>query len=129
MTPLMLFDADCGLCTAAAGLAPRLRLHLRVEAMQNVDLVSLGVDSERAAFEMPLVRADHSIVYGHEAVAAALQTGIPPLRLVGALMVARPTRGLFARLYRWVARHRHELPGGTTACLLPPEKAVQSSSQ
>jgi len=117
--PLLLFDADCGFCTRAAGMAPKLRLQVQVAAIQSVDLAALGVSAQRALVEMPFVRANGSVVYGHAAVSAALQTGPAPLRALGRLMVMRPLDSVCRRAYRWVAAHRHRLPGGTAACALP----------
>ena len=118
--PALLYDADCGFCTRSAGLASRLSLDVEVAALQSVDLTALGVSPRRARAEIPFVGSDGSVRYGHAAIAAALRTGPLPLRLVGALLVF-PGVGAVGRLvYRWVSRHRHQLPGGTSACVLPP---------
>lgn len=117
--PTLLYDADCGFCTKAAALAPRLHLHMDAQALQSVDLASLGVSAARAVEEMPLVRADGSVVYGHEAIAGALGTGPAPLRILGRLLGLPALAPAARRVYRWVARHRHQLPGGTPACALP----------
>ncbi len=120
MKPLLLYDADCGFCTRAVAWVPRLRLKVSVRAMQSVDLDGVGVSPSRAARELPLVRADGTVAYGHEAIAAALATGSLPLRLLGRLLIAPGCSGLFSWFYRTVAAHRHELPGGTASCALPP---------
>jgi len=41
------------------------------------------------------------------------------VRLIGRVVGARPLDPLFGPLYRWVAAHRHSLPGGTPTCELP----------
>ena len=69
--------------------------------------------------ELPFVGADGVVVYGHAAVAAALATGAAPLRLLARMIVFGPLDRVSARLYRGVAAHRHQLPGGTVACALP----------
>ncbi|WP_446665945.1 thiol-disulfide oxidoreductase DCC family protein [Flexivirga sp. B27] len=128
MRPTLLYDADCGFCTKAAGFVPRLRLRVDVDSLQSVDLAALGVSEERAFEEMPFVDADGTVVYGHEAVAAALRTGPAPARMLGRLL-AFPAAGVVARpAYRWVARHRHQLPGGTPACALPATDSSITSS-
>jgi predicted DCC family thiol-disulfide oxidoreductase YuxK len=118
--PLLLYDADCAFCMRVARLVPVLRLKVKVRAMQSVDLDGAGVSPVRAVAELPLVRADGTVVYGHEAVAVALATGPGPLRWVAKLLVARWCDSFFRRVYLTVARHRHQLPGGTDACALPP---------
>lgn len=119
MRPTLLYDADCGFCTRAAGKVPALRLDVDVATLQSVDVDALDVSAERALSEMPFIGADGSVVYGHRAVAAALRTGPAPLRVAGRL-ITLPGVGPIAQLvYGWVARHRHQLPGGTAACAIP----------
>ena len=115
----LLYDADCGFCTRAARLIPLLRIPVTVSPLQSVDLAALNVSPRRATVEMPLIRADGKVRYGHEAVAGALATGVLPLRFVARLMTLPVLNGVFKRVYGWVARHRHQLPGGTDACALP----------
>lgn len=114
----MLYDADCGFCTRAISLAPRLHLTAAISTIQAEDLPSFGIDPQRAGAEMPAVRPDGSVVYGHAAIAAGLLTGPRPVRMLGHLIARLPW--LPARVYRWVADHRHQLPGGTGACELTP---------
>ncbi|HWC22162.1 MAG TPA: DCC1-like thiol-disulfide oxidoreductase family protein [Flexivirga sp.] len=119
MRPTLLYDADCGFCTRAAAKAPGLRLEVEVTALQSVDLAALGVSAERAVTEMPFLRADGSIVYGHRAIAAALGTGPAPLRVLGRIITAPGVEPVADLVYGWVARHRQQLPGGTPACAIP----------
>jgi predicted DCC family thiol-disulfide oxidoreductase YuxK len=120
---LLLYDADCAFCSRAAGYAARLGLQVTVASIQVTDLDSLGVSPNRAMREMPFVGAGGGVVYGHTAIAAALATGPAPVRLVARVMVFGVFNRLFSRLYRWVAAHRHQLPGGTAACELPAHDA------
>lgn len=115
---LLLYDADCGLCAQLAGLLPRLRLALDIRSIQVTDLAAYGVDEQRAEREMPLVRTDGTVTYGHRAWATALQTGPAPLRMVGRLVGSRLLDPVLSRVYRWVAVNRHRLPGGTPSCKL-----------
>lgn len=119
VTSWLLYDADCAFCSRCAGLAARLGLRLTVAPIQLTDLGALGVSPTRAMREMPFVGTDGAVVYGHAAVAAALSTGNAPLRLLARIIVFGPFDRLFARLYRWVAAHRHQLPGGSAACAMP----------
>lgn len=125
---ILLYDADCGFCTRAAGAAQRLRLDLVVQPIVPGRLAGLGVDVERAARELPFVAADGSVSYGHRAVAHALGTGPLPARVIGRALDARIWRRPAAAAYGWVARHRHELPGGTSSCALPSAGAAIAPS-
>ena len=121
MEGTLLYDADCGFCTRVAHRLPALRLPIEIAPMQAADLQDLGVSPERSTREMPFVGADGTGTYGHAAFGAALRTGSLPCRAVGRLIVLGPMDGLFRRVYTWVARHRHELPGGTAGCELPEQ--------
>lgn len=115
----MLNDADCGFCMRTARLVPRLGVDVDQATIQGADLASLGVDARRAVTEMPYVHPDGRVDYGHRAWAAILRTGPLPWRVVGRLMTTRVLDPVAARVYLWVAHHRHRLPGGTAACELP----------
>lgn len=119
---LMLYDDDCGFCRRSAARVHRLGVAVDRAPIQGTDLAAYGIAEERALREMPFVRPDGSVVYGHEAWAAILATGPLPARLLGRLLVARPLRGVSARGYAWVAANRQRLPGGTAACELPTER-------
>ena len=56
---------------------------------------------------------------GPDAIAALLRTSHRAWRLIGRLLQLPPVRALAWPGYRWVARNRHRLPGGTAACALP----------
>jgi len=86
--------------------------------MQDVDLIGLGVDPQRASRELPFVCTDGDVVYGHRAVAAALLTGNGPARLVGRIVGASLLERPMAAVYGWTARNRGSLPGGTVTCAI-----------
>lgn len=114
----MLYDADCGFCTRAARLVPRLGMRVDVAPLQSCDLASLGIDAVRSGREMPFLAADGSVSYGHRAWAGVLMTGPAPLRWLGRVLGSRAAAPWAARTYRQVAENRHRLPGGTPTCSL-----------
>ena len=116
--PILLYDADCGFCTWVASKLWLLRLDAEVVALQSVALAPLGVDEERARRDVPFVRSDGRVEYGHRAWAAALQTGNQVLKAVGTTLVSPGISPLAEWIYTWVSRHRQLLPGGTDACTL-----------
>lgn len=116
----MLFDADCGFCTRSATALVRWGGQVELMAWQLADLEGLGVDPRRASSELPVVLPDGQVRYGAKAVAAALGTGGWPLAVAGRIVGASWLSWLSDRCYRWVAAHRHQLPGGTGSCALPP---------
>ncbi|MDA2808268.1 thiol-disulfide oxidoreductase DCC family protein [Nocardiopsis suaedae] len=121
MAPVLIYDGDCGFCTAAARLAAdRIAPGLRIVESHRAGLPS-GLRA-RARDEVLLAHPDGRRVWGGaDAVAVLLTTGPRPgLRPVGALMRLPGLRGLSGLAYRWVARNRHRMPGGTAACGVPP---------
>lgn len=114
----MLFDADCGFCTRAAGWLARWTA-ATVVPMHAQDLSALGIDADRAGREMPAVLDSGEVVYGADAVAAALRSGRRWAQATGAVMHMPGVRMLARAAYALVARNRHRLPGGTGACRLP----------
>jgi predicted DCC family thiol-disulfide oxidoreductase YuxK len=115
----LLYDADCGFCTASAAWLRRRRLRTAIEPLQRADLAGLGVDAERARRQIPFVERDEAgtrVSYGHVAVGRALATGGRGWRLAGWLLRHPPVSWPARAGYALVARHRHLLPGSTAAC-------------
>lgn len=122
--PLALYDADCGFCTRCAGILARRVPTIALASIQGSDLAALGVDAGRALVEMPLVRPDGSVAYGHEAWAEILRAAGGPLAWLGRALGSRALRRPAAALYGWVARNRRRLPGGSASCALPTQPPV-----
>lgn len=122
--PTLLYDADCGFCTQSAHWLRRRHLGAAIEPLQRADLITLGVDAERAAREIPFVsghpgqegETGTTVSYGAEAIARALLTGGPGWRLAGGLMLRPPIAWLAAPIYSLVAANRHRLPGASESC-------------
>lgn len=117
--PLVLFDADCGFCTVAAGWIPRCGARVDVASLQSQDLSALGVDAARAQIEIPVLLPGGEVAWGHHGFAQILMHCPQPLRLAGGVLASRLLERPAALCYRWLASHRHQLPGGTQACALP----------
>lgn len=114
----VLFDADCGFCTRSANWLATWSA-ASVEPLQAVDLAALGIDATRAESELPAVLVSGDVVYGSDAIAAALASGPWWARLAAGVLRLPVLRRVAQASYRWVARHRYQLPGGTAACRLP----------
>lgn len=119
---VLVYDGDCGFCTAAAAWAARKFRHgERAQAWQLLDLALLeehGLhrdDVERAAWWVDDTGLRER---GHRAVGRALHAGGGLRRLAGWFVLTAPSSWLAAGVYRLVARWRHRLPGGTPACRL-----------
>ena len=90
----------------------------RVVAWQQVDLGALGLSAEDCTEAVQWVD-DGQRTVGLDAIAAFLQTGTRSWRTTGRFLTAPFSRRVTLPAYRWVARHRDQLPGGTPASDLP----------
>ncbi len=113
----VIFDADCGFCTASADWLGR---HGRVttQPWQSLDLASVGLTEREVRDAAWYVAPDGRTLRGARAVAAALRECRLPWRPLGHLLDLPPVRPLAAVGYALVARNRHRLPGSTDACRL-----------
>jgi predicted DCC family thiol-disulfide oxidoreductase YuxK len=118
MRPIFLYDGDCAFCTTCAGFIER-RIPTRAEVLpwQRADLAALGVTQEEAEASVQWIGAGRAA--GPDAIARLLRDAGSYWRPLGVLLGAPPVRWLAWPVYRWVARHRDRMPGGTPACALP----------
>ncbi|NJC69368.1 DUF393 domain-containing protein [Planosporangium thailandense] len=125
MRPTFVYDGDCAFCSSCAGFIERhIRTPARVEAWQRLDLAALGLTADGCAEAVQWVGADGEVASGPAAIARLLRqasgaSGRLLWRPVGTALAARPVLAMAWPAYRWVARNRHRLPGGTPACALP----------
>lgn len=127
MTPLLVFDGNCGFCTRTLGW---LRL---IDGRRRIDSVpfqrpgipeSLGLTAEQCAASVQWRGADGGRAEGAEAVSAALSVALDadwPNRLY------RRTSGVQRKAYAWVAANRYRLPGVTPWCTRHPQDCTRAS--
>lgn len=116
-TRVVLYDADCGFCTVAAGWLGPLGCEVQTIPWQSwPGLAEHGITPEAAAGALHMVHGDRVLI-GHEAVAGALRhSRWSVVRLAGRLIGSRALRPVASRVYAVVAANRQRLPGGTDAC-------------
>ncbi len=131
--PTFVFDGDCAFCSSCARfIERRIRPAAHVVAWQFADLDALGVTEEQAGAAVQWVSAGRAPTAGPVAIADMLRTA-PGLagrllwRPAGAVLGLRPVAALAWPVYRWVARNRHRMPGGTAACALPPDHPARAA--
>ena len=116
MAVTVLYDSDCSFCTRSIDVLVNKGASATFRPIHTAGLTELGVDPQRAAWEMPAVLSDGQIVYGAQAVQAALSTGPWWMLSLAAVMGCWPVSALTQVAYRWVAANRQHLPGGTPTC-------------
>ncbi|MFJ8042302.1 thiol-disulfide oxidoreductase DCC family protein [Kitasatospora sp. NPDC096147] len=131
--PVLVYDGDCAFCSSSAQFGERYpRASLSAANWESVpfqfaDLAALDalaggrglVSRERAEREVLWVTPAGRVYGGAQAVARLLMRSGGAWAYAGAVLTLPPVRPLAAWAYRWVAAHRHSLPGGTPACALP----------
>ncbi|MEE1753097.1 thiol-disulfide oxidoreductase DCC family protein [Streptomyces sp. SP18CS02] len=123
MRPVVVYDGDCGFCTASVEAARR-RLHPSCEftAWQSADLDLLGVSQERAEYEALWVAPSGEVHGGAQAVAKLLMNSGRAWGVLGAVLTLAPVRWIAHGAYRIIAINRRRLPGGTAACAALPQR-------
>lgn len=123
MAGVLVYDGDCGMCTRSASLVTsRIRrspADFEVVAYQDADLPALGLTVEQCDEALRWVGPDGRASSAQDAVARTLLAGRPGFRPLGLLLLTPGVNSMAGVVYRWVARNRHRLPGGTPACSLP----------
>jgi len=118
---VLIYDGDCKFCQLSLEFGIR---HMKVfplyVAFQKIEPSSFGLTEKQVRSEIWLVSegSDKTLrLGGHLAAAAILQMQANRLyRLAGYLMKTPPMSWLAKIVYRWIARNRHRLPGGTKEC-------------
>ena len=128
MTATFVYDGDCAFCTSCARfIARRVPTRAAVVPWQRADLAALGLTAAECEAAVQWVErgpgGTGAPLAGPDAIAALLGSSHRAWRAVGWLMRRSPVRVLAWPTYRWVARNRHRMPGGTAACALPPAGA------
>ncbi|HEX5366270.1 MAG TPA: DCC1-like thiol-disulfide oxidoreductase family protein [Acidimicrobiales bacterium] len=118
--PVFLYDGDCAFCTTCARFIER-RIPTTAEVLpwQHADLAALGVDQADAEEAVVWLEPGGTRATGPEAIAELLVDAGSAWRPLGRLLRLRGVSRLAWPVYRWVARNRHRMPGGTAACSLP----------
>lgn len=120
---VLIYDGDCGVCTKLSRLVTKTvranRGDFVVSAYQDADLGVLGLTAEQCDEALQWVASTGQVSSAQDAAARVLLAGRLPWRPVGALILVPGVNALAGLVYRWVARNRHRLPGGTPACSLP----------
>lgn len=121
--PVLVYDGDCAFCTASVdrarrwiGRMPTVVAYQAAEA--DGSLARLGLTADECAAAVQYVARDHRVYRAHDAVAATLLGAGRGWWVLGALLRAPGVHWLAGHVYRWVARNRHRLPGGTPRCSL-----------
>ncbi len=123
--PLLIFDGDCAFCSSSVRFGQRhVKRMARAEPYQFLELDAYGLTTAQCNAAVQLVSADGRVYAAHDAVSMLLRGAGRGWWLLGSLMRLPGIHWLSGVVYRWVARNRHRLPGGTAACALPRREST-----
>jgi predicted DCC family thiol-disulfide oxidoreductase YuxK len=118
--PTFVYDGDCSFCTSCATfIERRIPSHAEVVPWQFADLKTLGLTLEQVEEAVQWVATDGTVSAGPDAIALLLRDAGRLWEVPGRALQVGPVRLAAWPAYKWVANHRHLLPGGTAACSLP----------
>jgi predicted DCC family thiol-disulfide oxidoreductase YuxK len=119
--PVMLFDGDCAFCsTSARWLGRRVPTPTALEPWQWTELEPLGTTTDEVEAAVVLVDVNLHRIHGPEAIAGYLRSSTSGVwRVCGRVLALRPVLAVAWPVYRWIARNRQRLPGGSAQCSLP----------
>ena len=122
---LLIFDGDCAFCTRCVRfIERRIRRHPRIQPWQRSNLPELGLTQEQCETAVQLVDRG-SITSAHIAVARVLIYGKKGWALLGYAMLLPGIKQVAGVVYRWVAKNRDRMPGGTAECALPQSERTE----
>ena len=126
----LIYDGDCAFCTRSVDWATR---HFGrtpiITPWQRADLPALGLTQEQCETAVQFVDQQGRVGSGEVAVARLLIYAGKGWQVLGRIMLIPGIRHICGVGYRWVARHRHQLPGGTAACALPKNDPTGSDGE
>lgn len=119
--PVLLFDGDCAFCSSCARwITAHVPTPVDLHPWQWTDLEPLGVEVDEVDAAVVLVDVHLRHTSGPEAFAGLLRSSTSGAwRAAGRVLGVRPVLAVAWPVYRWIARNRHRMPGGTAQCSLP----------
>lgn len=120
MTPLLIFDGDCGFCTAAVNFLRRwVKPQCEILPWQQLDLSHYPVTQQECEVAVQFIASNGSVCAGAQAIMSTLRTSATPWPTLAKIATVPPLPWLADLSYHFLAQHRHRLPGATPACAAP----------
>lgn len=128
--PILIYDGDCAFCSSSVRfIETRIRRHPTCLPWQWLDLSMYGVSRKACESAVQFIDEGGRIHSAHDGIARVLVHGGRGWAVLGRLMSLPGVRHVSAVAYRWVARNRHRMPGGTPRCSLPADQRERMSAE
>jgi predicted DCC family thiol-disulfide oxidoreductase YuxK len=120
----LIYDGDCAFCLRCVQWMQKHFKHVpQIVAWQQADLAQMGLTTEQCQTAVQWVSEDsNQILSAHKAVARVCKDAGGLIIVAGWLMSMPLVSQVAGIVYRWVARNRQKMPGGTAACAIDFEK-------
>ena len=105
-----------------------MRRHPLIEPWQRLDLAALNLTSAQCETAVQWVDAQGAISSANIAISCLLVSAGSGWRILGLALMVPGIRQVSAVVYRWVAKNRDRMPGGTAQCALPQVDRVAGKS-
>ena len=120
---VLIYDGDCKFCQLSLEFGIRhLPTFPKYVAFQKIDPIKFGLTIEQVKTQIWLVAQSPDQTKpkgGHLAAGEILLMQKNPFyKVLGWLIKTPPTSLLADVVYRWVAKNRHRMPGGSRQCKL-----------
>jgi predicted DCC family thiol-disulfide oxidoreductase YuxK len=120
---VLIYDGDCKFCQLSLEFGIRhLSTFPKYVAFQKIDPIKFGLTIEQVKTQIWLVAQSPDQTKpkgGHLAAGEILLMQKNPFyKVLGWLIKTPPTSFLADVVYRWVAKNRHRMPGGSRQCKL-----------
>lgn len=113
----MIFDGDCGFCTASVNVIKRwIKPDCDIEPWQFTAIEQYNLTPEECSTAVQYVDSEQRVHSGSRAVMRMLRDAPIPWPVVGAIGDAPGVAWVADRTYKWIALNRYKLPGSTPAC-------------
>ena len=118
--PILIYDWDCAFCSTTVRMLQRfMPRHPAIEPFQFVKTEDYGLTKQQCSEEIKYVDSSMQVHGGEAAFKQFFLNAGGVWRVLGRFLAVPIIRGSSGVVYRWVARNRHKLPGGTPTCSLP----------
>lgn len=112
----LIYDADCGFCTRSAKWLARGG-KVNIKPWQGIrDLEAIGLTEKMVEAAAYWADGGKIEAVAEAAIAWSLIAKGGVWRLAGRIILLPGIRFIASRVYKVIARNRHNMPGGTDAC-------------
>jgi len=118
---ILIYDGDCQFCQLSLEFGLKhLKIFPKYAAFQRISPADFGLTKSEVQAQIFMAsKAPSDLPPAGAHLAAAEILGMqknPIYRLAGWFIANPPFSFLASRVYRWVAKNRHRLPGGSRQC-------------